>query len=98
MKEKFCLLTLLQQTALQAAFVRSLLKQMNYIEIDNIFIISCTKTFKDQFSKNLTSALINFVLIHVNLKSGSAVFANGINEKDKNEIKNIVELNQNKIA
>lgn len=98
MKDKFCLLTLLQQTALQAAFVRSLLKQMNYIEIDNIFIISCTKTFKDQFSKTLTSALINFVLIHVNLNSGSAVFANGINEKDKNEIKNIVELNQNKIA
>lgn len=90
MKEKFCLLKVLEGTPLQLAFVRSLLSGMVYIEIDNCFIISCAKSFKESFSKSLTDKQIIFILIYVNLKPGCDVLTNGINNNDEENIKKIV--------
>lgn len=45
-KEKFCLLKILEGSPLQLANVRALLSGIRYIEVENLFIISCTKTLK----------------------------------------------------
>ncbi len=90
MKEKFCLIKAIEATALQLATIRSFLSSLVYIEIDNNFIVSCSKSFKESVSKSMKDEGINFILIYVNLKTGCDVFANGINDDDKTQIKNIV--------
>ncbi|MFT3910451.1 MAG: hypothetical protein QM737_13585 [Ferruginibacter sp.] len=90
MKEKFCLIKAIEATPLQLATIRSLLSNLVYIEIDNNFIVSCSKSFKDSVSKNMRDQGINFILIYVNVKTGCDVFANGLNDNDRAKIKNIV--------
>ena len=90
MKKKFLLLQTLQPTPLELAIVRSLLTDLVYIEIDNNFIVSCSKSFKGELSKSLHDNDINFVLVYVNLKTGCDVFANGINDSDGKKIEDIV--------
>ena len=90
MKEKYLLLKAIQATPLQLADIRSLLANMTYIEIDNDFIISCSKTFKETLDNQLRGIQLNYIIIYVNNKTGCAVFANGINPNDKKTIENIV--------
>lgn len=90
MKEKYLIIKVIQPKALQLATIRSLLTNLVYIEIDNIFIVSCSKSFKDSLAKSLVDGNVNYIIVYVNLKAGCDVFANGINENDKKGIENIV--------
>jgi len=90
MKRKFLLLQTIQPTPLQLAVVRSLLNNLIYVEIDNNFIVSCNKSFKDTFSRELEKNQINFIVVYVNIKTGCDVFTQGINDSDREIIKAIV--------
>lgn len=90
MKEKYLLLKVIDPRALDLAFIRSLLNNLIYIEIDNLFIISSTKSFKDQLARELNSNDIFFILVLVNEKTGGDVKSRGVNREDFDMIKNIV--------
>lgn len=90
MKQKFLILKAIDATALNLAIIRSLLNELVYIEIDNNFIVSCNKSFKDNLSSQLDTEGMNYVIVYVNSKAGCDIFANGINEKDKKTIEKIV--------
>jgi hypothetical protein len=90
MKQKFLMLKAIDSTPLQLAKIRSLLAELIYIEIDNSFIVSCSKSFKDVLATQLDAEVINYIIIYVNLKAGCDVFANGIDDNDKKNIEKIV--------
>jgi len=90
MKQKFLMLNAIDSTSLQLAKIRSLLSELIYIEIDNSFIVSCNKSFKEVLATQLDAEEINYILIYVNLKAGCDVFAKGINDNDKKGIEKIV--------
>ena len=90
MKQKFLMLNAINCTPLQLARIRSLLAELVYIEIDNSFIVSCNKSFKEVLANELDVEGINYIIIYVNLKAGCDVFANGINDNDKEIIEEIV--------
>lgn len=90
MREKFCVLKIIQPTSLELAFIRNNLSKLIYVEIDNTFFISSSKSFKDTFSEILKKEKINFIFTYVNIKAGCDIFTYGINQGDVNLIKNIV--------
>ena len=90
MKQKFLMLKAIDCTPLQLAKIRSLLAELIYIEIDNSFIVSCNKSFKEVLAAQLDGEEINYIIIYVNLKPGCDVFARGINDNDKKTIEKIV--------
>ena len=90
MEEKFCVLNLIQGDSIELANVRSLLSGLFYIEIDNNFYISCSKSFKDSFDKSLKQKNINYILVFVDSKFGCDVFSKGISESDTKKIEDII--------
>lgn len=90
-KDKFLLLKTIEATSLQLAFIRSILPESTfYIEIENLFVISSNKSLKDTLHKQLANYPMNFILIHVNLKTGADVLVNGVNDNDKLKLEDIV--------
>jgi len=89
-KERFCALKILEGTPTQLAFIRSNLSEYYYIEIDNLFVISCLKSFKSTLNSLLFNENIKFILIYVNLKPGADVLVNGINDHDKESLDKII--------
>jgi len=90
MKQNFLVLKAIDCTALQIAKIRSILSELVYIELDNTFIVSCNKSFKEVLAQELDTEEINYIIIYVNLKAGCDVFAKGINADDKIAIEKIV--------
>lgn len=90
MKEKFLVLQLIDASQLEHAFVRSLLNTEIYIEIGNMFIVSCVNSFRRRLRADLNRENIFYLLIYINIKAGSDVIANGVNNLDFKQIENIV--------
>lgn len=90
MKQKFLILQAIDCTAIQLATIRSILSDLVYIEIDNSFIVSCNKSFKDVLAQKLNAEEINHLIIYVNLKAGCDVFTKGVNAGDQTMIEKIV--------
>lgn len=89
-KEKYCLLKILEGSPLQLANVRALLSGIRYIEVENLFIISCTKTLKKELVKSLVTQVINHILVYVNNKAGCDATNLGLSQSDDDEIKKII--------
>lgn len=93
MNKKFLILKLLESKPLELATIRSLLhsESLQYIEIDNTFVVSCYVSSSRKLSDSMQAYGIKFILIYVNNKAGAAVFASGIGENDQAAITRIVE-------
>lgn len=89
-KEKFLILKAIEPHALALAYIRSQLADMLYVEVDNTFIISCSRSFKDSFPVKLKDFNINFVSIYANNKTGAAVESSGINDADQSTLAKII--------
>ncbi|NML56784.1 hypothetical protein [Chryseobacterium cheonjiense] len=92
MKEKYLMLNTIEASSLQLAFIRSILTDYIYVEIDDTFIISCKKSLKDKLAPQLDIENIKYILVYVNEKSGGDVYCSGVNAKDEKKIKNIILL------
>jgi len=90
MKSRYLILNTIEATSLQLAFIRSELKGLDVIEIDNTFYVSCTPSLKDKLSKKLNENNIKYILVFVYHKSGGAVLENGNNPNDKKALENII--------
>lgn len=93
MKEKFFILMPLQSSSLEQAGVRSILHEHSlvYIEIENTFLVSCSKAQCKPISEQFASVGIKYILIYVNNKVGATAFAHGINDRVYKRILEIIE-------
>ncbi len=89
-EEKFLILKAIEPHALELAYIRSQLVDMLYIEVDNTFIISCSRSFKDSFPRKLRDFEVNFISIYANNKTGAAVESSGINDADQSNLEKII--------
>ncbi len=90
MREKYLVLNTIETSSLQLAFIRSILTDYAYVEIDNTFIVSCKKSIKDKLATQLDAENIKYILVYVNEKSGGDVYCSGVNAKDEKKIKSII--------
>ena len=65
--------------------IRVFLRLETYIEINNVFYISSSKSFKNNFKDYLFENEINFILTFVNIKTGGDFEALGIDEDKKSK-------------
>lgn len=94
MKPRFVILNILDATAIQLASVRSLLSTLEielYIEINDVFYISCNTAFKEKIHPRLNALGISYILSHTHSKLACKVYSNGITIEDEDKLKAIIE-------
>lgn len=94
-KTKYMLIVTIDVTYLQLAYIRSVLAQSEtiYVEVSDTFLISCDNKYRDILDQELKKVGINYILVFVNIKTGSKALVNGLSDNDFSKIKNIVEEN-----
>lgn len=89
-KQRFCIIKVIEASPTQLAFVRVCLNELFNIEIDNLFVVSCLKSFKSTLNIKLKEEGIKFILVYINHKTGTDVLVNGINNPDKLSLEKII--------
>lgn len=90
MKRKYLVLHITETSELHLSKIRVFLQQETYIEINNVFYISSSKSFKNNFKDYLFENEINFILTFVNIKTGGDFEALGIDEDKKSKLEKII--------
>ena len=92
MGEKIAIIKLFEPTPILAANIRTMLRHYDYIEVDNLFIVSYNKVDRSEIKTRLKQEEgLKYCFFHINLKAGNKVYINGLNEVDSETIKDIIE-------
>ncbi|MBK8244307.1 MAG: hypothetical protein IPK88_12840 [Saprospiraceae bacterium] len=89
-KQRFCIIKIIEASPTQLAFVRVCLNELFNIEIDNLFVVSCLKSFKNTLDIKLKAEGIKYILVYINHKTGADVLVNGINNPDTISLEKII--------
>lgn len=90
MKDRFCILKVIDPSPLDLSSIRSFLSEEYYVEIDNTFIIKCHNRFNDELFFWLEEWGINFLQIFINIRSGSDFYAIGLTDSDIDRLEKII--------
>ena len=82
-KQRFCIIKIIEASPTQLAFVRVCLN-------DNLFVVSCLKSFKNTLDIKLKAEGIKYILVYINHKTGADVLVNGINNPDTISLEKII--------